>query len=86
MAPEDNAIREQEVIDQSTIIDLPPGVPEEARNLLIGVGYFSADVLTTGDKIQPITLSPLHGSAAVTIAHGGRNTARPTVLIFGSYT
>ena len=69
--------------DASEIV-LPPGVPEEARPVLQEVGYFVPDTLHPGDKIAPITLTSLHGTAEVVLGEIGRQ--RPMVLIFGSYT
>ena len=69
-------------MDNSSEIVLPPGVPEEARELLIDIGYFAPDSLKLGDQITPIVLPMLDGSSDVTIG----SNIRPTVLIFGSYT
>ena len=72
-------------------MNLPPGVPPEAAAILQEMGYFEPDRLQVGDRVVPLTLSRTPGelsgestSEAVTI--GAPDAARPTVLIFGSYT
>lgn len=62
---------------------VPPDVPPEAVAFLREVGYFDAERLREGDAVPPITLARLDGTGGVTL---GAPTARPTVLIFGSYT
>ena len=64
-------------------MNLPPNIPPEAVTFLTEMGYLDADRLHVGDAVPRITLNPLFGDGAVTI---GTPTARPVVLIFGSYT
>ncbi len=63
---------------------LPPDVPPEVAGFLQEMGYFDPDRLQVGDAVPVLTLKRLHDSETVTI--GAQDAARPTVLIFGSYT
>lgn len=65
-------------------MELPPGVPPEAAGFLQEMGYLDADRLRVGDASPLLTLIPVNGGDAVTI--GRPDAARPTVLLFGSYT
>jgi hypothetical protein len=63
---------------------LPPEIPPEAVSFLEKIGYFESDRLHTGDPVPPLSLQLLNGSGNIII--GAPETARPVVLIFGSYT
>jgi hypothetical protein len=63
---------------------LPPDVPPEVAGFLQEMGYLDPDRLKVGDFPPILTLQRLYGDGTATI--GGPDAARPTVLIFGSYT
>lgn len=64
-------------------IQLPPGVPEFAGEILINVGYFEPDSLRVGSSVPLIELRTLDATTSIRI---GGATAKPMLLIFGSYT
>ena len=64
-------------------IVLPPNVPEEARGLLVEVGYFEPDPLKVGDMAPHVELMTLEGDRSQLL---GGAAPRPVLLIFGSYT
>jgi hypothetical protein len=65
-------------------MSLPPDVPPEVVGFLQEMGYLEPDRLQVGDAAPVLTLARLHG--AETVILGAPDAARPTVLIFGSYT
>jgi hypothetical protein len=69
---------------EKSAVALPADVPAEALPVLQEMGYLEPDRIGVGDRVRPLTLESLHGGDSVTV--GAPDAARPTVLIFGSYT
>ncbi len=64
--------------------EIAKSLPPEAQPILRDNGYFEVDRLEVGDPAPRLPLIS-RGSGRV-VEVGGADAARPTVLIFGSYT
>jgi hypothetical protein len=69
---------------QPNLEEIAKSLPPEAQPVLRENGFFEADRLNAGDASPRIPLIAREDGRIIEV--GGAETARPTVLIFGSYT